>query len=43
MQKKSMPLVNRLAGYRYQLDRNSVLNFMGYGDPNFLRSHGLRR
>jgi hypothetical protein len=27
-------LINSLDGYRYQLERDSVLNFMGYGDPS---------
>lgn len=35
-------LTNRLAGYRYALDRNSVLNFMGYGDPSKARKPVLK-
>ncbi|MEZ5494797.1 MAG: hypothetical protein R3E61_09585 [Pseudomonadales bacterium] len=34
--------VNRLADYRYQLDRNSVLNFMGYSDPEKARKPVLK-
>ncbi len=36
------PIINRLAGYKYQLDRNSVLNFMGYGDPSRARKPVLK-
>lgn len=35
-------IVNRLAGYRYQLDRDSVLNFMGYSDPSKARKPVLK-
>lgn len=35
-------LINRLAGYRYQLDRESVLNFMGYSDPSKARKPVLK-
>ncbi len=33
---------NRLEGYRYRLDRDSVLNFMGYGDPSKARKPVLK-
>lgn len=35
-------LDNRLAGYRYSLDRDSVLNFMGYSDPSKARKPVLK-
>ena len=34
--------MNRLADYHYQLDRNSVLNFMGYSDPEKARKPVLK-
>ena len=34
--------VNRLENYRYKLDRNSVLNFMGYSDPEKARKPVLK-
>jgi uncharacterized protein len=36
------PVANRLAGYRYQLERDSVLNFMGYGDTSKARKPVLK-
>lgn len=36
------PIVNRLAGYQYQLARYSVLNFMGYADPSKARKPVLK-
>lgn len=35
-------LTNRLAGYQYQLDRDSVLNFMGYAEPAKARKPVLK-
>lgn len=35
-------LANHLADYQYTLDRDSVLNFMGYGDPSRARKPVLK-
>ena len=35
-------LTNQLADYQYQLDRDRVLNFMGYSDPSKARTPVLK-